>query len=86
MHLTYPNQDAYSEAVSTAKAEGAGAPETKIEITPEMIEAGCEQMDALAHPALEPTPKERRLAVIEIFRAMIAAQPKSPSGDQQPFV
>jgi hypothetical protein len=38
MHLTYPNSDTHTGAVSTANAGEAGAP--GIEVTQEMIEAG----------------------------------------------
>ena len=47
MHLTYPDSDTHTGAVSTANAGETGAPEAKIEITPEMIEAGvCQYCSA----------------------------------------
>jgi hypothetical protein len=42
MHLTYPNSDPHIGTSSPVDSGEAGAPETEIEITPEMIEAGAE--------------------------------------------
>jgi hypothetical protein len=42
MHLTYHKSDRHTSEVSTAAADEAGAPE--VEITPEMIAAGSEEI------------------------------------------
>ena len=69
MHLTYPDSDTHTGTVSTAKAEEAGAPETEIEITPEMIEAGA-MILCRFHPGED---LEDEVAC-EIWRAMGAAR------------
>jgi hypothetical protein len=68
MHFTYHNQDVYLEAVSTAKAREAGAPETEIKITLEMIEAGALELSRF-NPDFE-APED---AVIRIYREMAMA-------------
>jgi hypothetical protein len=55
MHLTYPNQDVYLEAASTAEAEETGAPEADLDVTPEMIDAGVSAFYDLC-PELEMPP------------------------------
>lgn len=59
-----------------ASAEGAGAPGEEIEITPEMIAAGCDALTLMgdAQPAA---------VVWEIYRAMTAAMGETPSASAQ---
>jgi hypothetical protein len=61
-------------AESTDSAPEAGAPET--EITPEMVEAGLEEL--WAHPITEPTEAEMRIAVTCVVRAALSSRPRSP--------
>ena len=51
----------------------ARKPETEIEITPEMIEAGLERF--IEHPA-EPTMDQLRIALRDAFEAMLCAHRK----------
>jgi hypothetical protein len=44
----------------------------EIEVTPEMIEAGLDEI--WNHPIMEPTESELRVAVEGVFRAMIRAR------------
>jgi hypothetical protein len=53
--LTYPNSDTHTGAVSAVNTGEAGAPGTKIEVTPEMIEAGVSVFYDLC-PELEMPP------------------------------
>jgi hypothetical protein len=69
MHLTYPNQDAYSEQASTANAKEAGASEKEIEVTPAMISAGVTAL-AFYDPGFEHEP----WAVARIYRAIETAR------------
>jgi hypothetical protein len=41
MHLTYPDSDGHKAPAPFANADGDGAPEIEIEVTPEMIAAGA---------------------------------------------
>ena len=65
--------DVDAACLGTASADGAGAPEREVEITPEMIEAG---LDALAGFNRELESGNERVA--EIFEAMFWARPEAP--------
>jgi hypothetical protein len=56
---------------------------TEIEITPEMIEAGLDEL--WNHSITEPTEREMRAAVKAVFLAMIAAHPKFSYEGREPL-
>ena len=77
MHLTYPDSDTHTGAVSTANAGEAGAPESEIEVTPEMMAAGAEvlrlQFDSLIGDDDGHYP---RILAETIFRSMAVLAPE----------
>jgi hypothetical protein len=50
----------------------------EIEITPEMIEAGVEEL--YSHPILQPDDQSMALAVSAVFRTMLALSPRCARG------
>jgi hypothetical protein len=79
MHLTYPDSDTHTGTVSTADAGEIGAPENKIEITPEMIEAGYDAL--FDDPKFPEGGKESTCNAITLaFRAMLRVQHARSSG------
>jgi hypothetical protein len=66
---THPFENACLEAAR----KKTGAPETEIEITPEMIEVGTDI--AWRAPLMEPDDKGIRQMVIDIFRTMLRVSP-----------
>jgi hypothetical protein len=57
--------------LSDRKSTGAGAPD-EIEITPEMIESGLAELKT--HDIMQPIDEELRVAVSEVFRAMMRSR------------
>lgn len=75
MHLTNTKAKAHKEPVESAAVESAGAPETEIEVTAAMIEAGDLCLDNL-FDATAPSGRDEGLMCIPggwaeaVFRAM----------------
>lgn len=65
MHLTYLQNELLHGTVVSDDSEAAGAPVTKIEITPEMIEAGTSEFWAFDERF-----EFAEEAVVRIYRAM----------------
>lgn len=75
MHLTYPNSDPHTSEVSTAQAEGAGAPADEIEITPAMEIAGATRL-CESYPEETGSVCTERFMAREVFLAMWRASRK----------
>jgi hypothetical protein len=73
MHLTYRKKDSKVKPVEPAEAGEAGAPEDKIEITDEMIEAGERALLDIGC-----TDNDPGVCALAAFEAMWKARPKAP--------
>jgi hypothetical protein len=88
MHLTYYNQDVYSETVSTAPPRERLARPTDIEVTLEMIEAGVDCFfDTPGSELLWSSPEDFRDVVRRCFLTMLRMRSEHPcEGQRRDFV